>query len=142
SFSGFARHVFRTGGYEAQDVLAACDDVDVIQLEASRRLAFSERVLRRFVYHDVSRRLALLNPGLRPVRLTRDYDMFVVVCTHVRDLWYANAVQDWRDRCRIGICWIDELYSYNVPDLEYWLPVLTRFDHVVVGTAGTAKTLG
>ena len=73
TFSAFARDVFRAGSYEAEDVLMGCDDVDVIHLEASNRFAFGNSVLRRLVYHDVSRRLVSLNPGLRPVRLTKDY---------------------------------------------------------------------
>src|SRR5712691_7894703 len=86
TFSAFARHVFRSGLYEAQDVLVGCDDVDVIHLAASKGLAFGENVLRRLVYHDVSQKLVSLNPGLRSVRLTRYYDVFIVVCPFLRDV--------------------------------------------------------
>ena len=141
TFSAFAGHVFRSGLYEAQDVLADCDDVDLIHLEASKRLAFGEKVLRRLVYHDVSRKLVSLNPGIRPVRLTRYYDLFLVVCPHVRDVWYANAIQGWRDHCRTSICWVDEVYVPNLPWLEYWLPILSRFDYVIVGIGGSGKAL-
>jgi len=142
TFSAFARQVFRSGLYEAQDVLVGCDDVDVIHLEASKGWAFGEKVLRRLVYHDVSRKLVSLNPGLRPVRLTRDYEVFIVVSPFLWDVWYANAIQGWRDHCRTSVCWIDELWSNHVPWLQYWLPVLSRFDYVIVGIGGSGKTLG
>src|SRR5207245_6644625 len=142
TFSAFARNVFRAGSYEAEDVLVGCDDVDLIPLEATNGFAFREKWLMRFVYHDVSRRLVSLNPGLRPVRLTRDYDVFMLVCPYWRDVWYANAIQGWRDHCRTSVCWIDELWADDVRQLQYWLPVLSRFDHVIVGLNGSGKDLG
>jgi len=142
TFSAFARNVFRAGSYEAEDVLVGCDDVDLIPLEATNGFAFREKWLMRFVYHDVSRRLVSLNPGLRPVRLTRDYDVFMLVCPYWRDVWYANAIQGWRDHCRTSVCWIDELWADDVRQLQYWLPVLSRFDHVIVGIDGSGKDLG
>src|SRR5207244_6198720 len=142
TFSAFARNVFRSGSYEAEDVLVGCDDVDVIHWEASKGWAFGEKVLRRLVYHDVSRKLVSLNPGLRPVRLTRDYEVFIVVSPFLQDVWYANAIQGWRDHCRTSVCWIDELWSNNVPQLQHWLPALSRFDYVILGIPGSGKELG
>jgi len=141
TFSAFARDVFRAGSYEAEDVLMGCDDVDVIHLEASNRFAFGNSVLRRLVYHDVSRRLVSLNPGLRPVRLTKDYELFMLFCPFLQDVWYANAIQGWRDHCRTSVCWIDELWANSVPGLQYWLPVLSRFDYVILGIPGSGKDL-
>jgi len=141
TLSGFARQAFRAGMYEAQDVLVGCDDVDVIPLEPSPRFQGAVSTLRRLVYHDVSGRLVSLNPGLRPVRLTRDYDLFLVHCNFVEDLWYANAVQGWRDRCRTSVCWIDELWVHMLPHLRHWLPILERFDHVIVGYPGSGPAL-
>ena len=142
SFSAFARQVFRTGLYEAQHVLVSCDDVDVIPLEPSNASRVTQTALRRLVYHDISRKLVSLNPGLRPVRLTKDYELFLVHCNFLEDVWYANAIQGWRDHCKTSICWIDELWSNSVPHLEYWLPVLSRFDYVIVGIPGSGKVLG
>ncbi|MGH7410233.1 MAG: glycosyltransferase family protein [Candidatus Methylomirabilis sp.] len=141
TFSAFARHAYRTGLREAQDVLASCDDVDLIALEAGGNLTGRERFLSRLVYHDLSRRVAFMNPGIRPVRLNRDYDLFVLVCPWWRDVWYANAILGWQDRCRTSVCWIDEMWVEDVTQLRYWLPVLSRFDHVVVGIGGTGKVL-
>jgi len=142
TFSAFARNAFRAGLYEAQDILAACDDVDVIHLKPSKGFAAKARWVRRFAYHNVSRMLTSLNPGLLPVRLTRDYDLFMLVCPLWSDVWYANAVQGWQDHCRTSICWIDELWLHEVPELKYWLlPILSKFDHVIIGTIGSGKPL-
>ena len=141
TFSAFARNAFRTVFHEAQDVLIGCDDVEMIHLEPSSGFAFKEKWLMELVYRDVSRRLVFLNPGLRPVRLKRDYDLFMLVCPWWQDVWYANAIQGWWDHCRTSVCWIDELWAYDLPQLRHWLPVLSRFDHVIVGISGSSKAL-
>ena len=141
-FSSFARNVYRTGVYEAQDVIAGCDDVELVYLEPSRGFEFREKWLSRLLNHDVSGRSASLNPGLRPVRLTKEYDLFVHVCAEHPDLMYANAIEGWRDRCRTSVCWIGELWSRQLPLGEGWLAALRKFDFVIVGTDGTGKSLG
>ena len=141
TLSGFYKQVFRSGLWEAQQVLAACTDVDLVELEPSRGLAWKERQLHRLIYHDRSRKLWSLNPGLQRVRLTRDYDVFVMVCPLWRDVWFANCIERWWDHCQTSICWIDEMWAYEVPILRYWLPILSRFDHIVVGVGGTGPLL-
>lgn len=142
SFSGFTAKAFRAGLYEAQDVLLDCDDVDLIQLRPAKGFALKSQWLTRLVFHDVSRRAVFLNPGLQPVRLTKEYDAFIFVCSWWQDVLYANAIQGWQDYCRTSVCWIDEFWSHNVQELQYWLPILSRFDHVIVGIGGSGKTLG
>jgi hypothetical protein len=93
------------------------------------------------MYRDVSRRLAFVNPGLKRVRLTKDYDLLVVMCQTYWDFLYVNAIDDWKDHVKTSICWIDELYAANLPLYKYWLPSLTRFDHVVIGMRGTVDPL-
>jgi spore maturation protein CgeB len=142
TFSRFARETYRTGLYEGQDILAGCDNVDLVHLEPSKGFAFREKWVHRLANHDPSGRAACLNPGLRPVRLTRYYDLFMLVCSDFPDLLYSNVVQGWRDHCRTSVCWIEECWLRELPDRQYWLSVLNRFDHVIVGTSGTHKTLG
>jgi spore maturation protein CgeB len=140
-FSNFAKHAYRSGLREAQDILVDCDDVDLIHLEATERFTTKERWMMRLVYHDVSKKLVSFNPGLQRVHLKKDYDLFVLVCPWWRDVWYANAIQGWRDHCRTSVCWIDELWANDIPQLEYWLPILANFDHVIVGIEGSGRPL-
>ncbi len=142
TFASFGRSAFRAVYREAQDVLVECDEVELIDLEPSHGFAFKEKWLMRLVYHDFSRNIVSINPGLRPVRLTRNYDLFILVCPWWRDVWYANAVEGWHDHCRTSVCWIDELWANDLPGLQYWLPVLSKFDHVIVGIGGSGKALG
>src|SRR3954470_20478066 len=75
----FARKVFQCSLYEAQDVLAEHDAVDLIELTPGPGFAFRDHWQKRLTYRDPSERLVLANPGLKPVRLTQDHRPFVAV---------------------------------------------------------------
>jgi len=132
----FNRMAFQCAHLEAQDVLAECADVDLIALEPEPSFRWKQPWIRRLMYRDVSRKLAYANPGLKPVRLTGEYDLLVVMCQTYWDFLYVNAIEDWKSHCKTSVCWIDELWASNVPQYKYWMPTLSRFDHVVIGMHG------
>ena len=125
TWRNFTRRAFRCGLYEAQDVLAECDDIDLIRLDMAWGAWFDEYWLRTPLYYDVSRKLISRNLGLKKVQLTKDYDMFIAVCNTLWDLPYVNAIERWRDHCRVSVCWIDELWAAQVSDYKYWLHALS-----------------
>src|SRR5262245_64058143 len=104
----FSRRVFQAAHKEAQDVLES-PEVDLIELQARAGFEARQYWQRRLIYRDVSRTLAYANPGLEPVRLTRDYDLLIVLCQTYAELFYVNAIRDLKDRCKTTVCWIDEL---------------------------------
>ena len=136
----FTRRAYQTAHKEAQDVLVS-PEVDLIELEARAGFETRHYWQQRLMYRDVSRRLAFANPGLEPVRLTRDYDLLIVLCQTYAELFYVNAIQNLKDRCKTTVCWIDELYAADLPRFKYWLPSLRRFDHVVLGMHATVNAL-
>jgi spore maturation protein CgeB len=137
TWRGFNKAAFRCGLYEAEDVLMDVDDVDLISLEPGRMFRFKENWQRRLLWRDVTKKLIYVNPGLRPFRLEREYDLFVAVCQGWADLLYLNAVKGWKDQCRISVCYIDELWALEIPNYRYWLHRLREFDHVILGLAGS-----
>jgi hypothetical protein len=137
----FSRKVFECGIYEGQDVLVACDDVDVLAPEPTRHFRTRERWHDRFLFRDFSHRLALMNPGLRPHPVTRDYELMVVFCATYEDLLYVNALRGWKDHCRTSVCWLDEIWPVSLSKYRHWLPALAQFDHVMVATHSTAALL-
>ena len=137
----FTRRAYQCGQYEAQDVLAEIDDVDLIHLEAEPGFRLKESWQRRLLFRDISKKLIHLNPGLRQVQLTREYDLFLVRCQTWWDLPYINAIQGWKDHCKTSVCWIDELWAAAIPQYKYWLDSLKQFDHVIVSCSGTVAAL-
>jgi len=137
----FKRMVFQSTLYEAQDVFADVDDVDLIELEATPRFDYLQPIQRKLMWHDRTRTLALLNPGLRPVRLEKRYDLLVLVCQNWWDLLHLNAIQGWKEAARRTLCYIDELWAGDIDSYRYWLPALARFDHVVLNMRGSMSAV-
>jgi len=141
SWRNFRKVAYRGGLYEAEDVLVASDDVDLICLDAGRHYALREDWQRRILWHDFTRKLAFLNPGLKTVRLERDYDVFIAVCQSWWDLLSLNAVKGWRERCKTSVCWMDEMWAAWVPRYKNWLHLMDRFDHIVLNLRGTVPAV-
>jgi hypothetical protein len=132
---------FRCGLYEAQDILAETNPVDLIRLQKGWAFPLLEERQKKLLYHDISRRLAFLNPGLRRTRLTQEYELFIAVCQNLWDLLYINAIDGWKDYCKTTVCWIDEVWTKTLPDYKYLTHALEQYDHVFIGTAGAVAPL-
>jgi hypothetical protein len=132
---------FEAANYEAEDVFMEVDNVDLFPVEPGVGFRFREKCHRRLLWKDVTRRLASVNPGLRSVRLKKDYDLFFCRVQMLRDLIYVNAVKGWKDRCRTSVCWLDELYCADVFRSRNYLHILKRFDHVFVGFKGSVDAI-
>lgn len=141
SLRNFRKVAYQGCLYEAQDVLSDICDVDLICLEPDKGFAFKEKWQRRLIWRDTTKKLATLNPGLKPVKLTRQYDLFIAVCQSYWDLLCMNAVKGWKENCRASVCWMDELWAAWVPDFKNWLHLLNRFDHVFLNLKGSVRAV-
>jgi spore maturation protein CgeB len=137
----FKKKTFLCGHYEGQDVLRDVDDVDLICLEPGPRYEFEEKWQRRLLFHDFSRRLVFHNPGLKKVKLTQEYDLFLAVCQYSHDFLHINAIEGWKDHCKLSVCWLDELWAAEIPQCEYWIHALKKFDHVFLACKETVEPL-
>ncbi|HXF52623.1 MAG TPA: glycosyltransferase [Hyphomicrobiaceae bacterium] len=136
-----SREAFQAGFYEAQDVLAEVDRVDLLELQAGRAFPVRDRWQRRLLHRHMAPGLAYANPGLKKVRLSHDYDLFIATCNNAWDLMYVNAIEGWQERCRVSVCWLDELWITDIPQRRDLLRTLRRFDHVFLNTLATAGPL-
>jgi hypothetical protein len=141
TWRNFSKKAYRGGLYEAQDVLVEIDDVDLISLDMAWAAKINERWLRLPLYHDIFKKMIFANPGLKNVKLQRDYDIFLVVCNTYWDLPYINAIEHWKDHCKISVCWIDEMWARDIPGYKHWLHALSRFDYVFMGCRGSVSAL-
>jgi hypothetical protein len=127
--------------YENQDVLMDIDDVDLISPRPGRGYQLRQRIQQRIIWHDFTRAFVAANLAFEPVKLTKEYDLFVAYFPLMRDLIQVAAVRGWKDYCRTSVCWIEEIYAVDVPKLKYWLPALSQFDHIVIGYSGTVAAV-
>ena len=141
SWRNFRKVVFQCAVYEAQDVLAEIDDVDLLCPEPRPGFSWRDELQKKLVWVDFTKTLPTLNPGLGTVRLERSYDLFVAFCQNWTDLLVLNAVKGWKERCGISVCWIDEMWADWVPRYKNWIHLIGRFDHVAVTFKGSVGAL-
>ena len=120
--------------YELEDVFAEVTGADRVDAGDPASLERSRRAYKLARFATGSRRFAR-RWGPRPstVRLERDYELFFPVFNHVHELFALAAVPDWRRRCRVAACFINELWAHLLPG--YLLELLAEFDHVFVGVS-------
>jgi spore maturation protein CgeB len=133
--------VFQCGTYEAQDVLCATEDAELVSPQRGSSFEKKQDLHHRLLYWDITKRLVFRSPGVQKVSLEGDYDLFVAFCQNYWDMLYLNAIQGWEKKCRQSVCWIDELWASELPQYKYWIHSLNRFDHIFVSARGTVEPL-
>lgn len=139
--SNFTSKAFLCAWYEAQDVLSDVDNVDLFCLEPRTGHRFWEGFFKRLVWHDFTGKLVFLNSGFQPIHLSKEYELFIAVCRGWEDLLHINAIRNWKEKCRKSVCWIDELWSADLPSSKSWLPAFKKFDHVLIGLKGSVDAV-
>lgn len=117
--------VFRCADFEFEDVVKHLENADLILPEWRHDPLEHSHLWQRIQNKggfDFS-----LRKRIKPIRLEKDYDLFFCVLTDYRDLVWLRAITNLRQRCRKIICWINEIWTWEV--LQY--PKITRlFDEV------------
>jgi hypothetical protein len=118
--------------YEFEDVVTDVTGADRVDAGDRQALERSRRTYRLGRLATGSRRLARA-VSFRPstVRLQRDYDLFFPVFNNAYELFALATIPNWRDRCRVGACFVGELWIQVLPG--YLLELLSEFDHVFLG---------
>lgn len=137
----FSHRAFMGGIYDGQDVLLDIDDVDLICLKPRRVCQLRQSIQQRIVWHDFTRTFVFANMAFEPIRLSKEYDLFVAYFPLIRDLIQVPAVRGWKEYCRTSVCWIDEIYAADIPKLKHWLAALIPFDHIVIGYSGAVAAV-
>jgi hypothetical protein len=134
-------HAAWCSNYEFEDVIRGVDDVDALELEPAGAFELRQRIAQSLAWRHWHPSLMRLNPGVRPVVVSRDYDLFVFVCMNVWDLLYLNAIRGWRERCRVRVCFMVEFYAGLAAEYGHLLRLLGDFDHVVQSFSGSVAAV-
>ncbi len=140
SLRGFQKIVARCSEYELEDVVCDVDDVDMFVPKPAAGFHFRQRIVNRLWRH-ISPAFAFINPGLKPIGLDNDYDLFFVVCMRPWDLPYINSIKKWRQRCKTAVCWLDEVWVGEIEEFKNILSTLSKFDYVVTSCSGSVQAL-
>jgi len=125
--------------YEFEDIVADLTGADRVDVGDRDALDLSRRAYRLARFATGSRRFArAFAPRPPGVRLQRDYELFFPVFNYAHELYALTTVPDWRKRCRVAACFINEAIGETprrgerrVPD--YLLEQLAEFDHIFIG---------
>ena len=134
-------HAAWCSNFEFEDVIRSVDDVDVLEIEPAAFFELRQHLARSIACRSPYRPLADLNPGVKSVKLQRDYDIFIFVCMNVWELPYLNAIANWQARCKVKLCYIAELYAAQIGELQHLLRRLEDFDHIFQPFSGSVDAL-
>ena len=142
SLRGFNRLAGWCSNYEFEDVAVSVDDVALFELNPGRAFSQTDWVMQRLMWRPgVELWARRANPGLKPITLDRDYDLFVFICMNPYDLLYLNAIKNWRERARTAICFMVEIYTGQTDELLFHLGMLRKFDHVCLGFSSSVAAV-
>lgn len=147
SLRGVNRLAGWCSNYEFEDVIGRIEDAELLTLEPGRGYGPRQWVVKRMIWRPgLHRAVPHLNPGLKPITLDQDYDLFAFICMNPSDLVYLGGVSGWKQRCRKKICFIVEFYSGWLVEYAHHLELLKDFDHVCLcfsgSVAGVEKAIG
>jgi hypothetical protein len=128
---------FRLSLYELENVICEVDAVDMVAPRATGSFPYRSRLATRLA-SDVH---VGINPGLEPVRVDREYELFVSIVHFPRDLLYLKHLHGWKDRCRASVCYVNEVWLPDIARIPYYLRVLSEFDYVLLQQSGSIKPL-
>jgi hypothetical protein len=128
---------YRLGLYEFEDSICDLDAVDMIAPAPARRFTYGTRMANRLAanYNWA------FNPGIPADRVSSEYDLFLAIVQFPKDLLHVEALRDWKRRCRVSLCWMNELWLSELHKYRYFLRLLDQFDYVVVHWAGSVRAV-
>ncbi|MHC4241012.1 MAG: glycosyltransferase [Planctomycetota bacterium] len=126
------------GDYEFEDLLCEFDDVDILTAQPSHGFKTIKRIS-----NQLARRtsIACLNPGVRKQKIDRDYDLFFAKFLLQKDLLSLNAIKKWKERCRVAICWLAEVWVDDVKKWKGYAKILSQFDYVILNCFASVKPM-
>ena len=128
--------------FEFCSVVASCDTADVLAPNLDNPI---ERRFGAFLpQHDgnVQRDFNRLVNGFRkglgmrnaPVMqrsvVAQDYDLFLFVAWSPQSLVELTRIKGWRNRCKVAVAYLFELWSSTLEQNRVYLKLLDQFDHV------------
>lgn len=130
----------RSGNYEMEETFAEVDGAHIVPLA---RPAALPKALQR-----AASRLRRAVPRLRRVSLPgvacpleQDYDLLVFLCQTPSDLYLLGPLEPWRRRARLTVCYLDEVWSWIVPDRAGEMELLAQFDYLFLGCEGSVEVV-
>lgn len=134
-----SRQLSRCCGFEFEDVIAEIENADMVLPQHSGLSPLCLKLRHGLApYTGLSRSVPSLVSVEPP---TRHYDIFFMLVQFPRDLDVYDALREYRDRSRVAICYLEEIWKKSIDHLGHLRNILQEFDAVFVNCAGSAERL-
>jgi hypothetical protein len=124
--------------YEFEDLICDLDDVDILNLKPSHGFKTIKRISNQLARRTT---FAHLNPGVKKQRIDRDYELFFAKFLLQKDLLSLNALKKWKERCRVAICWLAEVWVDDVKKWKGYAKILSQFDYVILNCFASVQPM-
>ena len=128
-----ANHASRGVFYEFEDVISTIDTVNLY----SPNLALTYKVIRKAAKY--TRFCQLFYSSLHQVTLTQKYDLFFACIQSPTDILSLWSVKNWRENCRVAVCWLDEIWLDQINIYKHHLQVLRAFDYIFLNFSSSIE---
>jgi hypothetical protein len=135
----YYRPVFRCSAYEFEDIVCAVDHADL--LLPAFEVALTQRIFEKISdYGNIC--VQYKRPRLAAPKLKKYYDVSLVSVCDWHELFDLEPVLECvRERCRVVICNIEELWANALVTRDHGYRLLEKFDHILLGFEGTCAAL-
>ena len=136
--------VSRCGAYEYEDVIRQTDDVDSLTPELYHYSQFYDYYkLGKQCSNWLARNAHIrrINPGVKKIKIVNDYELFIAFFQFPHDISSLNAIIDWRKRCRLAVCWIDETWVGELNRYKETYKLLREFDYILINCENSIKIM-
>jgi len=124
----YEREVWRCPFWEFEQILQEIDSVDVL---APKRAGSYEQRLRVSLKLGNYLKAPLISPGIAPIHLDKDYDVFFTIIEKPGEALNIQAIKKLKQHCKKLVCWVTEFYVWNMKTHRSSLEMLKEFDEVI-----------
>ncbi|ARV58640.1 hypothetical protein BZZ01_08315 [Nostocales cyanobacterium HT-58-2] len=123
-------HVSRSGPYEFEDIICACDTVDLITPSLNPTLFKVTNKLANGAAKIFKKSRLIKSLFNYKFEVDEEYDLFFMFCQSIQDVLILNSIEGWRKKCRYAVCWLDEIWAKDIDDWLVQLQLLKDFDYI------------
>lgn len=132
--------VFRSYIYEFEDVISAVDQVDLVSPTWFPPLFRAANGLSNF-----SRRAGTIgesiNTAFNKFEVKKKYKLFFAFFQSPYDIISLNSIKNWRKKCDIAVCWLDEIWLKEIEKVKSFLKPLKGFDYVFMNFSSSVDAV-
>lgn len=126
------------GDYEFEDLICKFDNADILVAKPSRGFKTTRRISNQFARRTS---VAGINPGVKKKTIDTDYELFFAKFLLQEDLLSLNALKNWKEHCRLAICWLAEVWADDVPKWKGYAKILSHFDYIILNCSASVKPM-